>query len=182
MTEEVFKQCMAILGKNWPKELPTADQVSLYREFLADLHDSTLKAAIAACIKSCKFFPKIAEIRERAIATLELSGHFPPVAEVAWEEALDKARHWNWIDEVRYSDELVAQAVRAVGTIRRIAETANDDLGWLRKEFIEFYAIKREQELRNNDELLTLPARTHEDQLRGDEIRKMIGGVFGGKR
>lgn len=47
-------------------------RLALYREALADLPADILAEAVAACIRRCRFFPTVAEIREGARGPLAL--------------------------------------------------------------------------------------------------------------
>lgn len=47
-------------------EAAAVARLALYREALADLPPDILAAAVKACIRTCRFFPTVAEIREGA--------------------------------------------------------------------------------------------------------------------
>ncbi|WP_162232653.1 hypothetical protein [Sphingomonas sanxanigenens] len=53
-------------------EAAATARLALYREALADLPADILAEAVAACIRRCRFFPTVAEIREGARGPLAL--------------------------------------------------------------------------------------------------------------
>ncbi|MGF7146473.1 hypothetical protein FHS96_000082 [Sphingomonas zeicaulis] len=53
-------------------EAAATARLALYREALADLPADILAEAVAACIRRCRFFPTVAEIRESARSPLAL--------------------------------------------------------------------------------------------------------------
>lgn len=53
-------------------EAAATARLALYREALADLPADILSEAVAVCIRRCRFFPTVAEIREGARGPLAL--------------------------------------------------------------------------------------------------------------
>lgn len=56
---------MAILQAAFPRDV-TDDVTAVYRLGLADLSEDQYLAGINACVKECRYFPTVSEIRERA--------------------------------------------------------------------------------------------------------------------
>ena len=63
MTQEQFKDSMAYLGIAYGKEF-TAQELTIYYDFLKEFSDETLVKAIKSIIKTSKFLPKITELLE----------------------------------------------------------------------------------------------------------------------
>jgi hypothetical protein len=49
----------------------SAEFIAIYQEMLADIPDDILVQAMKGCLLTCRFFPSIAEIREKAQPFLE---------------------------------------------------------------------------------------------------------------
>lgn len=167
MTRQKFEQQMRLMAATWPERAPTAETAAAYWLALQDLHDSTFEAAVAQCLQGCKFYPKPAEIREKAQVLLGAAGTLPPEAEEAWGQVLrivDRDFHpdcgWmtlevNGVGRIGGGKSplsaLQEQAVQALGGPSRIWNASHRDLGFIRQEFVEFYGRKREQEMAYGD-------------------------------
>jgi len=130
--------------------------VSLWLEGFADLPLPTLEAAFQKAIKVCKFWPKIADIREN-IATAEANASEEEAAE-RWDRVLAYAvrRSPDFPDRnpPRIS-ERTQRAINAAGSLDRIRDCDADALVWCRREFIKSYI--RYGELEQDKYLLPLP-------------------------
>lgn len=179
MTRETFDAGMDLLIKQWPNYPVNPD---VYWMVLHDLDDSVFRVAVLGCLETCKFFPAIAELREKAIAALSAAGAVAPEGEQAWALLLDAMRckrdlatgdysGWDadngWVDKYGYTigapsplPPMVEQAVRAIGGLSVIAYASGNELGFLRRDFLAFYGHKREMELTYTPDLLSqaLPA------------------------
>lgn len=60
---EIFGALMGMLGENFDKELSPL-KVELYFDCLNDFEIEKVKKAVFVAIKTLKFFPKVAELRE----------------------------------------------------------------------------------------------------------------------
>ena len=182
MTKETFNHGMTALAATWPERKATADTLSVYWLMLNQLDDRVFEAAVAACLGTCKFFPVIAELREKAIEALTTAGILPPTGEQAWAQLLDAMRFkrdpatgdysgWDadngWVDKYGYTigapsplPPMVEQAVRAIGGLKRIGDADMHEFGFIRKEFVSYYDHRRETELTYNPAQLgqALPA------------------------
>ncbi len=132
-------------------ETVTAERLALYVDDLADLSLEQLERALWRARRELNFFPKIAEIRERA-------GADP-------EECQDAEAHRAWGVVVLYSDKWVhadpqgcyvpqqgcrsgqppqldqrtLDCVRLLGGWKRLKTASEDDVPFLKKDFIEEY-------------------------------------------
>jgi hypothetical protein len=73
------------------REVPV-ETVALYARQLADLDEVAVIDAIERLIRTSRFFPTIAEIREAAVA----GGATEGLAELAWAEVTREARRVGW--------------------------------------------------------------------------------------
>lgn len=69
MTDTTFRQGMTMLAAVWPEKAPAAETVAAYWLALSDLTDDEWRAACQAAVKTSKWFPKPAELRELARPT-----------------------------------------------------------------------------------------------------------------
>lgn len=69
--EKKFAIFMAMLGTAFERGDLSAEKISMYAEFLGDLHIETIERAVKNIIRNRKFpsFPTIAEIREAALGS-----------------------------------------------------------------------------------------------------------------
>lgn len=165
MTNEAFDRGMAQMAATWPDRERTPATFAVYRDALDDMSDSVFEAAVKVCVKGCKFFPVPAEIREKAMEILGAAGLLPKTGEQAWERLVSLLPKYS-VDNGWYNctaksplDDMTEQAVRAMGGMRRICNCDLHDLGFLRREFLEYYEPKRHQELEYGQNLLAQPLR-----------------------
>jgi hypothetical protein len=74
-TDEEYATCMDAMGNMLPARpedgMTWDKRLELYRTALADVPPDLLEQAAMACIKSEKFFPRVADIREKIAAELK---------------------------------------------------------------------------------------------------------------
>lgn len=70
MTDETFREGMAVLFMMWPSrakdEATVAALCAIYRPALDDLSDARFRRAVAEALKTCTYFPVPAELRALA--------------------------------------------------------------------------------------------------------------------
>ena len=127
--------------------------VALWTDSFSDLTDSVLEAAFQKTIKSCKFWPKVADVREHLDRAN--SNHAEEQAALAWQ----KVRNYIRLDyhpdlsscRPRFS-ERVRRAINAAGGLADLSECSGENLVFARKRFIESYL--RWDELKQDEYLL----------------------------
>jgi len=127
-----------------------APKLPLWLEALGDVKPETLESLFKRALKTCKFFPKIAEILEPLESAEKTAA--PEAAEEAWRQVLEIRRlHWNpgigrrdpkiptpFERATAALSERVAQAARA-GGIWRDFDSVADLHTWAKKRFIESF-------------------------------------------
>lgn len=160
MTPETFKAGINLLTQQWPNHQVNPD---VYWHVLRGMDDEAFQRAIVACLETCKFFPVIAEIREKAMQFLNVVGAVPVSAEEAWEQVMAARTTYSpdhgWpvrdpgtVGSWSYGGPsplapLVEQAVRALGGMTYIRNAPDHELGFIRRDFLAFYGHKREMEM-----------------------------------
>jgi hypothetical protein len=124
-------------------ELATQSLQQLWGEAFADLSSEVLAAAFAKTLRTCRFFPKVADVRAAIDAATQNARQ--EAAELAWQRVLDLRRlHWNPDLPDRLSRELarfpeqIRQAARAAGVFRDF-ESVEALHTWAKRRFIESF-------------------------------------------
>lgn len=150
-----------------------APRLPLWLEQLGGIEPATLLRLFERAMRTCKFFPKIAEILEPLKKTEE--GCAPLEAQRKWERVLAYA--------VRLSPDFpdrnpprisnrTMTAIRAAGGLDYLRDCEQESLQWARKRFIETYtawnALERNQFLLPDGELKNLIAGAAQKLLSGE--------------
>lgn len=110
--------------------------IKIYCEMLNDLPLKGFNRACKDCIATGKFFPTIAEIRERANQYNDkLQGI--PTSEEAWEEVQDQIRKVGSYGKPTFSHKLVRRALDTVGGWEHVCVEASIDI--IRSQYIKIY-------------------------------------------
>jgi hypothetical protein len=135
-----------------------APRLPLWLEAFGEMDTTTLERLFEQALKTCKFFPKIAEI----LAPLENSPAPKAEADLKWTRVLDYIRVYFNPDMpggvsrgAPRITERTATAIRAAGGLAWIADCPLDDLQWAKKRFVESYTawetLKRDEYLLPDD-------------------------------
>lgn len=171
MTQATFDRCVSLMAEMWPQTAPSPKALAVYFSVLRDLDDSVFEAAVVACLRSCTFYPKPAELIAKAKDVLTATGALPVTGEQAWVEVLTAVRRdfhpdtgWNTRTVNGVSrigggtaalSELQQNALRALGGPGRLWNATDHELGFIRREFMDFYDHKRQCEIDYNPALLS---------------------------
>src|SRR6185437_9424895 len=122
VTGDSFNRGMQMLRYLWPERTVGSGVLDAYWQTLNDLDDSVWEPAILAAARDCTFFPKPAELRERAIVILTRYGLLPVDPPTAWREVLYAVRHLGVAAIVethhQWSNPAILGAVEDLGGIR----------------------------------------------------------------
>jgi len=133
-------------------EAVTPERLALYIDDLADLSQEQLERALWRARRELRFFPKIAELRELAGASAEETQ--AAEAHKAWDLLLDFVDTWIHADvEGRYGPEqgcrrfpppkleqCILDCVRRLGGWKRLKTASEQDVPFLKKDFLEEYS------------------------------------------
>lgn len=168
MNQQVFERGMKLLAATWPDRSPTSQTTAAYWMALSHLDDTTFGESVTRCLRECTFFPRPAEILERAEAALTTAGLLPEDAETVWNRVAEVARSWHpakgpttWINED------IDRALRDVGGFRTVALSDDNDVRFIRKDFLARYSAYRQRRIAADQALMgqALPASTGEPAL-----------------
>jgi hypothetical protein len=149
---------------NFDKDI--APVLPLWLETFGGIDPAVLDRLFNRALKTCRFFPKIAEILEPLQKAEETA--VPQAAENAWEQVLDLRRlYWNpdipgeLSHRLAQLPERVQQAARAAGVFREF-ESVEGLHVWAKKRFIESFIaygeLERDQFLLPNGQIKNLLA------------------------
>lgn len=143
MTRDEVAKLLAILHVAWPN-VPSGDaaaQVSAYHLALADVPYVAGEAAVVAWLRTGRFFPAPAELRELAAEALGLA----PGVDQAWSEVAAAIRAVGSYGQPRFSHPLIAGVVCRIGW-RALCTSENP--GADREHFCRLYQAHRSRFLR----------------------------------
>ena len=156
------------------------ETIANYTMLLADIPTATLQAGILKCIKTCKFFPTIAEIREASqnfvaeITDNRVKDYAEAWAEV-WQNMKDTGAH----GVPKWSTAEIKQAVDTIGWMN-ICLVEDEKLSMLRAQFRDIYntVARRGKEKRLNEEIYkALPAKQREQVKSVGDIVKQLAST-----
>jgi hypothetical protein len=129
--------CLAELTAAFPTELTDAT-IKVYEKYLADIEPDDLKVAIEECVATCKFFPRIAEIREKA-GENALRREGVPSAADAWAEVQREIRAKGFYQAPEFSHPLVREAMHAAGGWAHLTGPDEPNLETVRAQYMRIY-------------------------------------------
>jgi hypothetical protein len=137
-------QALLVLAETFGEPLSEL-RIEGYSLFLGDLPDNDLLGAIATAGRTCKFFPKPAELRELVTGVTE------DRAEMAWAQVLGEVRRVGYTGQPTL-DAAALDAVRSLwrsweGMCLTLPGEGPELLGW-RKAFISAYGASEWQTTR----------------------------------
>lgn len=144
---EADREDFTILIEAMAATLPPQKEVSKamftgYWLGLCDIALDAVRCGVERAIRSCKFMPSPAELRE-------LSGEMKPEqrAIIAWDAFEKATRSVGWYNSVEFDDPLIHATVRNLGGWCRVIERIEDEDKidkWVRKDFERVYRAMAE--------------------------------------
>lgn len=131
-----ISKAMMVLGETF-NEPVSAIRIEAYYAALSDLDTTAVLAAMHHCMRSSKFFPRPAEIREM------VAGDTESKADGAWGEVLHAIRTVGYMRFPLFDDQRIMPAIRDVwGSWERLCTTLPAEgpelVGWI-KQFKSAY-------------------------------------------
>ena len=115
--------------------------VALWAESFSDLSDTTLEAAFRRTICECKFWPKIADIREHIERAKDNSAQ--EQAQRAWKWVLDYIRLHYFpdlsVNRAPRIPERIRRAILRAGGLQHLSECSKKELVFAQKSFVESF-------------------------------------------
>jgi hypothetical protein len=134
-----YLRCAGLIGSG--NEFDKAKTIMWRDEFFYDIPDDKFIEVIKEISLSFKFFPTVAEIRDKLIGDPLIS------AEEAWAEVLEQKMDTCGIDKTpEFSSKVIANIVDSLGGLDAIWTAGVDREGYYRKLFIESFNAKQSQE------------------------------------
>jgi len=133
------------------------ESLEVWHNALSDLTDEMFEVAVLHIVRSNKFYPKIAEIRETAfsLCTTEHS----KTGDEAWGEVMQQISRTGTWGEPEFKDDITAQAVRNLGW-KEICTMDNSQIEITRAQFRNLYNNLKNRE-KQSESLKTLNPEYH---------------------
>ncbi len=114
--------------------------LDIYFRALADMDIEQVETAAMKAVQSCKFFPKIVELREL------LDGGAEERALVGWETLQRAVQQYGPYKSVMFADPRIARTVDAMGGWVEVNSWHTDEIKYRRAEFLKIYQAARSAE------------------------------------
>lgn len=136
--DESLAGCMALLGESFRRKDITPTTIRAYAIGLAGLSVEQMQAATHAAMRTCKFFPAPAELRE-------LAGEAKPedAAERAWAQFSAAIARHSVYQSLDFGDRIINAVVRSFGGLEVVAEYDGKEWEIFRARFLKAYAARR---------------------------------------
>lgn len=153
----VLAKYLAAFAEHWGKEVTPANALT-YEHGLADLTPDELELACSRALRTCRYMPVVADIRQAVEQDRQLA--ISAACDAEWSELLDKIDGWDEYYTAKYGrpvwgsagapalSEHGKQAVKLCGGYTAIRETKPAHRALLKKQFAEAYGRQVELESR----------------------------------
>jgi len=139
MTEETFIKGMFKLASGYPDVSLTQPTIEAYRDRLWGLTDKEFEVAVDNCLDTCKWFPKIAELKGVVLA---LRNQGRPTAAERWGQLIIAAER----GEGGPTDPATVRALQVCGGWEAFNRMEYKDLDFRRRDFERVYTEVLEAE------------------------------------
>lgn len=140
MTKKDFMQNLFKLSAILDGNL-TDPKAEIYWEILKEYADEEIKKAIISALKTCKFFPKPAEIIEL------IEGDKTDKSLLAWVKVKNAIERIGSYQSVIFDDPIIHVVIDILGGWQKICLTLIDDMKWVQKDFERLYQVYQNQPL-----------------------------------
>lgn len=142
----------------YPSAKITEETIQVYSIALSELPEAELLAGVLKCMRTCKFFPSIAEIIDASQDMVRVvTGTKEKSSDEAWAEVQRQMQVAFIYEKPVFSSSQIEQAALAIGWVG-LCETATKDMGTARAQFRGFYesACKRSKDKQINDNVIKI--------------------------
>jgi len=147
---------LAPLIMAFPNSKATEGTLEVYATALSCLSEAELTASVMKCMRTCKFFPSIAEIMEQAEHITQVaSGTSHKSNDEAWTEVLKQINEAFIYRKPVFSTPEIESAALAMGWAG-LCQTELEDMGTIRAQFLRMYesTCKRKKEAKIDEQVL----------------------------
>lgn len=131
---ERFLNYMHSMAELFERQL-SEQVVSLYWETLKGYSDQDIMRAFNQAVKTCRFFPKPAELIECA------QGNKSEQAILAWEKVYKATSSVGSYESVKFDDPAIHSCIEMMGGWPELCLIKPDEMKWKQKEFERLYAV-----------------------------------------
>ena len=164
----------------YPSARITEETIQVYSIALSELSEVELTAGVLKCMRTCKFFPSIAEIMEASHDMVKVvTGTKEKSSDEAWNEVC-KQRIKCWPHKTPiFSTPEIEQTVSAMGWVS-LCVAEEEDLGTIRAQFRGFYeaACKRSKDKRINDNVISIMGGEKTVQSLLSDVCRLMPGLY----
>ena len=157
----------------FPQSRMTAEGLVIYAKALSGLSIAEINAAMLKLMRTCRFFPSVAEIFEQAAVMRDFAaGSTLPAPDEAWAEVQREVRRKHIMGEWELSCPEVRKAADRFGRMELCSLKA-DEVNTARAQFMRIYKaiVERARDSEVNREVM--------GQLPQGQARELIGALAG---
>lgn len=172
MTQTEVSKLVAVLAAHYPTAKLSRDNLMAYERALADLDYQLAQSAVERIVRTSRFFPSIAEIREAC--TLKTTGPTRTGVEAYAELMLAVRRHGRTYGEEeapKFKDPIIAKCLGIWGSWNSLCNSPTDDAAG-RARFVELY-----DSLAKSQRQDVVAGRALSAQGNVVEINRLIAGI-----
>lgn len=162
MTTDESRGLVAQLRAAFPRQELTAETLAVYCRMLADLDAGAAQHAVLGLMAVSRFFPTIAEIRERvarnACTLPSIESALAELDRAVRRFSPDDSRTWTYDDD--WSHPLIVRAVHMVGSVAQIWGSRAP--GFERREFKAAYLALCDAEVKTVQLAIAAPEKLRE--------------------
>lgn len=163
----------------FPQSKMTQEGLVVYAKALQSLSVAEVDAAMLKLMRTCKFFPSVAEIFEQADAMKSYARKASlPSPDEAWQEAMREAHDKFVYGKWELSTPEIQQAVDNFGKMA-LCELEPEGMNTARAQFMRIYTgiCERKRDRKTNEAVMKSLPQTHIKRLVGGVAEKMALGV-----
>lgn len=156
MNNEQAYQITWVLANAFPNAKISENTVDLYVDFIEPYDYQLTKQAVLCLIKTCTFFPTIAEITS---AVEKFNSNRLPETDQAWDEVMCQLSEVGHCGIPQFTNEDIKMAVKTIGWMNLCCSTA---IGVERAHFFKVYDAIRNR---------------HQDREINNQVLQLVGGI-----
>lgn len=141
MKRSEFSKSIMVLGEIFDVNV-SKHKMDIYFEILKSYTDEQIEKAFEIIVRTCKFFPKPAEIIEL------IEGKENEKLLLMWEKIKNAIRDHGAYESIAFEDRIINQIIESLGGWVFLCSTPNEEMKWRQKEFERLYYVFRNQNVK----------------------------------